>query len=173
MKSYIKPHLFFIAFLAIILVLISLYGSAQNLRETPQSIYGNKKESFLYSGIGVGFMSKINSPTASLICGVKSGDHTNVELFMVIPVTNSSLAPRNFGVEYGYQISHFKPFIGAAYQTIGAEREAAFKGTPDQFLNGWRLSGGISYYSQKVPLYFTLQQLGKYTNAALGIYVTF
>lgn len=168
MKTYIKPHLIFIAIMAIILAFLSLRSDAQK----QQSIYGHEKLAYVYAGISVGYIFQLHTPNAELNTGVKIGNY-NAEMSMIVPCTFSGLAPKMLGVHLGYQISHFKPFLGATYQTIGVEREAAFKGTKYSFSNGIRPMIGCSYYIIKIPLYFTIKQLGKYTNILSGLYVTF
>lgn len=146
--------------------------TAQQRKQEEQNIYGHNKTTFVYTGINVGYINKINSGTIGLEVGIKNGNLAT-ELFMIVPTTTLAISPRMFGINVGYQIDHFKPFLGIVRQTVGAEVEQKFKGTSDEFINQYTSVYGITYYNRLVPLSITIEKLGKYSLASLGCYITF
>lgn len=91
---------------------------------------------------------------------------------MAVTLTRNATTPVVFPISLGYNIGSIQPFISYCYQTIGAEAEQRFRDTPDQFLNGWRLGGGVSYYFKSTPLAITVQQQGKQVSFSLTRYWT-
>ena len=130
------------------------------------------KQTFALAQFNAGYSIQAKAPTFGVGFGVRTG---NVYLSFddLIAISRNALIPKIFKINAGYNIGSFQPFISCGYQTIGAEAEAYFKDTPDQFLNGFRLGYGVSYYFKQFPLCITLQQQGKQTNLSTGFYKTF
>lgn len=155
-----------------LLLFITVNVMGQEQKKDQQKVVGHEKLSFIYTGMNFGYMNKVNSPTVELNAGLKVW-HYNAELFMIVPTRILAVTPKMFGIKAGYQIGHFKPFIGLVDMSVGKETETRFKGTPDEFINGWRMGAGIAYYSKSFPFTISIEQLGKYICGNIGCYVTF
>ncbi len=121
----------------------------------------------------VGFSSGYNFTHKSLNTGLHFGyklDKIYLSSDMIIPLTRSVFVPFIFTVNGGVNISQFQPFVSINYSTIGGEAEQLFKGTQDQFINGFKFGYGIRYYPLSVPLCLTIQKQGKEVIASLTLY---
>lgn len=146
--------------LVVLLIFFSVYCKAQG------SNIDKKTFSLVQMGIGYSVSKAI---TGNVQFGVRTG---NIYLSAdeLIAISENVLIPKIFKINAGYNIRSFQPFVSCGYQTIGAENEAYFKNTPQQFLNGFRFGYGISYYFKILPLSITITEQGKETNLIIAFY---
>lgn len=127
-----------------------------------------EKQTYAVAGFNAGYSKYV---TAGVELGLKTGN-VYFSLNQIISLTSNATVPKVFTANAGYNIGSLQPFISYGYQTIGGEREQLFKGTSDEFKNGFRLGGGMKYYFKNFPLSITAQRQGKQNNLSLGIYKT-
>lgn len=132
----------------------------------------DNKNTYPVLALDAGYSVRAKAPSVQLQFGVRTGD-VYFSLNEIIAVSRNAVTPKIFAVNAGYNIGSVQPFISAGYQSIGAEAEARFRDTPDEFTNGFRVGYGVSYYFKKFPLSITLQQQGKETIFSAGMYKSF
>jgi hypothetical protein len=155
------------------LIIFSNNVFSQSNKNERQNIYGHStKDNYLVLAGNVGYTFNINSVTGALQLGYRIKDFY-ISANMIVKVTQNALAPIIFPFNVGYNIKGLQPFISYGFQTIGIEAETRFKNTKDEFINGWRVGGGVSYYFRQFPLSITIQQQGKQQNLSVGIYKAF
>lgn len=155
----------------LLFLLLPVISFAQGALEERQSIYSHTApDTYIVGAMNVGYTLKPAAPTLGLQFGIRM---ENIYLSTGMTVSMKSVTQLSLPFTLGYNIGPVQPFISYSDQTIGTEREAALKGTPDAFVNGWRWGYGLSYYSKKIKhLSVTLQRQGKQTNFSLGMYIT-
>ena len=126
----------------------------------------------------------------SVYCGLASGynlngwaqaeinvglqvSHASIEIAGDAPLTRSSTAPGSVAMRLGFKMGSFKPFFEGVYKSIGSEEEVYFKGTKKQFVNGFRLGGGLTYYNNKIPIFITAERSGKDDILLAGVIINF
>lgn len=131
----------------------------------------DEKPNYVFLKFQTGYMYK-QAFSGGMELGYRFNDFF-VSTSAIIPATRKALAPKIFPVSIGRKIGQFEPFISYSIQTIGAEAEATFKGTPNEFINGWRVGYGLSYYFTNAPAEIKVQRQGKQTIASIGAVVVF
>lgn len=161
-------------FILISILLIPIICYSQSKREDEQqSIFGHDVHlSYFVLGANTGFNFKINRPNAALNVGYRLYNFY-ASANMVVTTSFNSTNPIIFPFTLGYNIGSIQPFFSYSYQTIGAEAEQRFKGTPNEFINGWRTGFGLSYYFRNFPLSITAQRQGKINSLSVGVYKSF
>lgn len=145
-----------------ILLLISMYESKSQLN------IDESKTSYPVIGFSTGY-SLSNGVNAGLQFGYRA-DNLYLNGDMIIPLTSSVFAPKIFTGSIGYNNGSFQGFISCGYHTIGGESEQYYKGTENEFINGFRFGGGIRYYPKTIPLSFTAQRQGKENILSVTLY---
>lgn len=151
------------AIIPLLLLILSSYNS-----KSQNNLDENKKSCPV-----IGFSSGYSITHKSLNAGLQFGyrvDKLYLSGDMIIPLTTNVFVPRIFAVNLGVNLSQFQPFISVNYSTIGEESEQLFKGTKNEFINGFRFGYGIRFYPLSVPLNFTVQKQGKEFITSLSIY---
>lgn len=121
----------------------------------------------------VGFSTGYNVSHKSLNGGLHFGYKANKIYLsgdMFVPLARSVFVPFILTTNVGVNLSQFQPFISYGYSTIGRESEQLFKGTQDEFVNGFRFGYGIRYYLRPFPLALNVQKQGKEFVSSLTIY---
>lgn len=124
------------------------------------------KQTYAVAGFSAGYSKYV---TAGLQFGVRTGN-IYISIDQLISVTSNATTPKIFKANAGYNFGSLQPFVSYSYQTIGAESEQYYKGTPDEFINGFRVGYGLSYYFKNFPLSITAQRQGKVNNINVGMY---
>lgn len=139
----------------IILLLLATQSFAQMTRE--------EKSTYAVAGFNAGYSKYA---TAGLELGVRTGN-VYLSARQIISITSDATVPKIFTANAGYNIGSIQPFVSYGWQTIGKEKEQLFK---DEFINGFRIGYGVSYYFKNFPLSITAQRQGKVNNIGIGIY---
>lgn len=132
----------------------------------------NKKTNYAVFSADLGYTTNIKDMTGGLHLGYRF-KNVFVSSGMIIRIGQNAVAPLIFPFNLGYNIGSFQPFISYSYESIGREAETRFKGTPNEFRNGFRPGAGLSYYFKTMPISLTAQRLGKQNNISIGIYQSF
>lgn len=135
--------------------------------------------SFIVFGAQAGYAAKYHSAVGGFFGGYKFSNNY-VGLNANIPFTSERSVPTaTAGIEYGYGIGSFVPYVSGQYYSCGKEAISEGEGT-----QGFEFGAGISYCPEWVPLKFSvglkgLEKLSQvkdftnYANVSLGIYKTF
>ena len=152
-----------------LLLFFTTHGMAQIKKEI------DAPTTYIVAQLSTGYVLN-NYADAALQLGLKSHHiYSSINLIISYP----KMATFNVGYDIniknanGGDLLAIQPFILEGAQWIGGEEHWRYKDTPKDIKDGFYSGYGISIYIRKWPLSFTLQQLGKYTNANVGIYVTF
>lgn len=142
----------------IILLLLTVQSYAQMTTED--------KQTYAVAGFNAGYSRYV---TGGLQLGVRTGN-IYLSVDQLISITSAATVPKIIKANAGYNIGSLQPFVSYSYQTIGSTAEQYFKGTSDEFINGFRVGYGISYYFKNFPLSVTVQRQGKVNNIGIGMY---
>lgn len=149
-----------------IILMVAVLTAAQTNAQLKKD---SDRNTYVVAGFNAGYSLTAGKPTAGLQLGLRAGN-VYLSVNQILPLTSSSIAPKIFSANAGYNIGGLQPFITYSYQSIGKESEQYFKNTVYAFTSGWRPGFGVSYYFSNLPLCMTIQRLGKQNNCGLSIY---
>lgn len=156
-----------------IVLLIPIFCFSQVKNDEHQSIYGHSQnEIYFVFGANTGFNFKIDRPQAQILLGYRI-QNFYLSANMIVTTSFNATNPIVFPFNLGYNIGAFQPFISYGWESVGAEAEQRFKGTPNEFINGWKPGYGLSFYFKQFPLSITAQRTGKINSLSVGVYKSF